>query len=209
MSKFNSIIEKLDFLKSKFTDETEATATATATDTEEVATKFEEIPLMDESIIAFDGGLEVGTAIFIVTEDGEQVPATEGTLQLGGELEGVSIVLDAEGIVLELVDERTEGEEAPTEEEVVEEEQTMSSEEVESIIDNKMSDIETPLNAIVNGIESILSRNAELQSELNELKEQFSTFKNEPTTEKEVSKFSTANDKDRRANYFKNIINKK
>ena len=85
----------------------------------------------------------------------------------------------------------------------------MSSEEVESIIDNKMSDIETPLNAIVNGIESILSRNAELQSELNELKEQFSTFKNEPTTEKEVSKFSTANDKDRRANYFKNIINKK
>jgi uncharacterized protein YeeX (DUF496 family) len=204
MSKFKSIVEKLDFLKSKFADETEVIATATATDTEEVATKFEEIPLMDESIIAFDGGLEVGTAIFIVTEDGEQVPATEGTLQLGGELEGVSIVLDAEGIVLELVDERTEGEDAPEEE--VEEE--MSSEKVEAIIDNKMSDIETPLNAIVNGIESILSRNAELQGELNELKESFKAFKNEPTTEKEESKFSTANDKDRRTRYFTNMLKK-
>ena len=205
MKNFQSIINKLNTLSLKFADETETVVEATATDTEEVVTKFEELPLMDESIIAFDGELAVGTAVFIVTEDGEQVPATEGTLQLGGELEGVSIVLDAEGIVLELVDERTEGEETP-EAEVEEEE--MSSEQVEAIIDNKMSDIETPLNAIVNGIESILSRNAELQSELNQLKESFTAFKNEPTEEKEESRISTASNVDKRTKFYMNKLKK-
>ena len=205
MSKFKSVIEKLDLLKSMFADETEAVADAPTSEADEVAVKFEEAPLMDGSIISFEL-LEVGQAVFVVTEEGEQVPATEGTLQLGGELEGVSIVLDAEGMILEVIDERSEGEDAPAEEEV--EEEAMSSESVEAIVDTKMSDIEAPLNAIVSGIESILERNKTLQSELDTLKADFNSFKNEPTEAKEESKFSTANDKDRRSEYFRKMLNK-
>ena len=159
MSKFKSVIEKLDLLKSMFADETEVVADAPTSEAEEVAVKFEEAPLMDGSIISFEL-LEVGQAVFVVTEEGEQVPATEGTLQLGGELEGVSIVLDAEGMILEVIDERS-GEEAPTEEVV--EEEAMSSEKVEAIVDTKMSDIDEPLNAIVEGVGSILKQNESLK----------------------------------------------
>ena len=205
MSKFKSVIEKLDLLKSMFADETEVVAEASTSEAEEVAVKFEEAPLMDGSIISFEM-LEVGQAVFVITEEGEQVPATEGTLQLGGELEGVSIVLDAEGMILEVIDERS-GEEAPAEEVV--EEEAMSSESVEAIVDTKMSDIEAPLNAIVSGIESIVERNKTLQNELDTLKADFNSFKNEPTEAKEESKFSTANDKDRRTEYFRKMLNKK
>jgi len=205
MSKFKSVIEKLDLLKSMFADETEVVAEASTSEAEEVAVKFEEAPLMDGSIISFEL-LEVGQAVFVVTEEGEQVPATEGTLQLGGELEGVSIVLDAEGMILEVIDERS-GEEAPTEEVV--EEEAMSSEKVEAIVDTKMSDIDEPLNAIVEGVGSILKQNESLKRELDKLKEDFSAFKNEPTEAKEESKFSTANDKDRRSEYFRKMLNKK
>jgi len=205
MSKFKSVIEKLDLLKSMFADETEVVAEASTSEAEEVAVKFEEAPLMGGSIISFEM-LEVGQAVFVVTEEGEQVPATEGTLQLGGELEGVSIVLDAEGMILEVIDERS-GEEAPAEEVV--EEEAMSSESVEAIVDTKMSDIEAPLNAIVSGIESIVERNKTLQNELDTLKADFNSFKNEPTEAKEESKFSTANDKDRRTEYFRKMLNKK
>jgi hypothetical protein len=205
MSKFKSVIEKLDLLKSMFADETEVVAEAPTSEAEEVAVKFEEAPLMDGSIISFEM-LEVGQAVFVVTEDGEQVPATEGTLQLGGELEGVSIVLDAEGMILEVIDERS-GEEAPAEEEV--EEEAMSSEKVEAIVDTKMSDIDEPLNAIVEGVGSILKQNESLKRELDKLKEDFNSFKNEPTEAKEESKFSTANDKDRRSEYFRKMLNKK
>ena len=205
MSKFKSVIEKLDLLKSMFADETEVVAEAPTSEAEEVTVKFEEAPLMDGSIISFEM-LEVGQAVFVVTEDGEQVPATEGTLQLGGELEGVSIVLDAEGMILEVIDERS-GEEAPAEEEV--EEEAMSSEKVEAIVDTKMSDIDEPLNAIVEGVGSILKQNESLKRELDKLKEDFNSFKNEPTEAKEESKFSTANDKDRRSEYFRKMLNKK
>lgn len=205
MSKFKSVIEKLDLLKSMFADETEVVADAPTSEAEEVAVKFEEAPLMDGSIISFEI-LEVGQAVFVVTEEGEQVPATEGTLQLGGELEGVSIVLDAEGMILEVIDERS-GEEAPAEEVV--EEEAMSSEKVEAIVDTKMSDIDEPLNAIVEGVGSILKQNESLKRELDKLKEDFSAFKNEPTEAKEESKFSTANDKDRRSEYFRKMLNKK
>ena len=206
MSKFQKVIEKLDTLKSMFSDETEVVANATNDDanvSQITEKKFEDVSLLDGTMLTYDGELAPGTAIFVKTEDGEEIPAPEGTHELAGLFEGVSIVLDAEGIIVEVIDERTEGEEVAEVEEVEEE---MSSDDVETIVDNKLSEIETPLNAIVTGIESILERNASLQSELNELKSQFNSFKNEPTEQKEQSKFSTADNKDKRAEYFKNII---
>jgi hypothetical protein len=68
------------------------------------ASKFAEVALEDGTIITWDGELAVGTAIFV--NDGENnVPAPEGTHKLTGEFEGKSIVLDAEGMVIEIIDE--------------------------------------------------------------------------------------------------------
>lgn len=68
------------------------------------ASKFAEVTLEDGTIITWDGELAVGTAIFV--NDGENnVPAPEGTHKLTGDFEGKSIVLDAEGMVVEIIDE--------------------------------------------------------------------------------------------------------
>ena len=124
---FKKVIEAIAEMKSMFA---------------KTSMEFAEATLMDGTVISYDGDLAVGTAVFVVA-DGEQIPAPEGTHALGGELEGVSIVTDAEGIIVEIIDERAPAEEAPAEE-VVEEaasevvEQSMSAEEVESIVMAKM-----------------------------------------------------------------------
>ena len=66
--------------------------------------KFEQASLMDGTIVEFDS-LEVGQPVFIVTET-ETIPAPEGTHALSGDLEGLSIVVDAQGIITEIIDER-------------------------------------------------------------------------------------------------------
>ncbi len=44
--------------------------------------------------------------------DGEMIPAPEGTHSLTGEMDGVSIVVDAEGIITEIIDTREEAQSA-------------------------------------------------------------------------------------------------
>jgi hypothetical protein len=66
---------------------------------------FEQATLADGvTVIEYDA-LEVGMPVFVVA-DGERIPAPEGTHSLSGELAGVSIVVDAEGIITEVIDER-------------------------------------------------------------------------------------------------------
>jgi hypothetical protein len=67
------------------------------------AQAFNEAVLEDGTQISYEGELVVGTAVFVVTET-EQVPAPEGTHALGGEMAGISIVVDANGIVTEVID---------------------------------------------------------------------------------------------------------
>jgi hypothetical protein len=71
---------------------------------------FEQATLTDGvTVIEYDA-LEVGMPVFVVA-DGERIPAPEGTHSLSGDLAGVSIVVDAEGIITEVIDERVnEGE---------------------------------------------------------------------------------------------------
>jgi hypothetical protein len=70
--------------------------------------KFFETSLEDGTLLEWDGDLTVGTPIFVV--DGEnKVPAPEGTHVLV-EMGNMSIVLDAEGIVLEIIEATTEEE---------------------------------------------------------------------------------------------------
>lgn len=64
---------------------------------------FGEATLEDGTLLRWEGDLATGTAVFVV--DGEnEVPAPEGTHVLTGDLDGTSIVLDAEGIVIEVIE---------------------------------------------------------------------------------------------------------
>lgn len=66
--------------------------------------KFTEASLEDGTLLTWDGELAPGVAVFVV--DGENnVPAPEGTHKLTGDFAGKSIVLDAEGIVVEVIEE--------------------------------------------------------------------------------------------------------
>jgi hypothetical protein len=68
--------------------------------------KFFETTLEDGTLLEWEGDLTVGTPIFVV--DGEnKVPAPEGTHVLV-DMGNMSIVLDAEGIVLEIIEATTD-----------------------------------------------------------------------------------------------------
>lgn len=65
---------------------------------------FGEATLEDGTMLKWEGDLAPGVAVFVV--DGEnEVPAPEGTHKLTGEYEGKSIVLDAEGLIVEVIEE--------------------------------------------------------------------------------------------------------
>jgi hypothetical protein len=65
--------------------------------------KFAEATLEDGTVLTWDGDLAVGTAIF-VNDGTNTVPAPEGTHKLTGDYAGKSIVLDAEGKVVEIIE---------------------------------------------------------------------------------------------------------
>lgn len=204
-----TVIERLSevakLIKDKFEDEVEATEVEATESTEEVAAKFEEVSTADgATVLSYDGELAVGTALFIVdAESGEQIPAPEGTYELGGDMTGVSLVVDAEGMVSEIIGEATEGE--ATEGDVAEVEEAMSSEDVETIVDGKLSGLNDSLNALVSGIESILKENDSLKSEIAEFKQEFAEFKELPSDEKEEKeKFARQEKSNGRMNYFMN-----
>ena len=180
---FKKVIEAIAEMKSMFA---------------KTSMEFAEATLMDGTVISYDGDLAVGTAVFVVA-DGEQIPAPEGTHALGGELEGVSIVTDAEGIIVEIIDERAPAEEAPAEE-VVEEapsevvEQSMSAEEVESIVMAKMESFTSIISDLGEMIQTIVNDNDSLRQEMNSMKADFESFKSAPSNEvTEGEKFSRHN----------------
>lgn len=87
-----------------------------------------EAQLADGTIIMYDGELAVGTVCSVALEDGTEVPLAEGEHMLGGEMEGMKIVVDATGTVVELIEANPEVEveteiEAEAEIEKVNEEQ--------------------------------------------------------------------------------------
>ena len=180
---FKKVIEAIAEMKSMFA---------------KTSMEFAEATLMDGTVISYEGDLAVGTAVFVVA-DGEQIPAPEGTHALGGELEGVSIVTDAEGIIIEVIDERAPAEEAPAEE-VVEEatsevvEQSMSAEEVESIVMAKMESFTSIISDLGEMIQTIVNDNDSLRQEMNSMKADFESFKSAPSNEvTEGEKFSRHN----------------
>lgn len=163
-----------------------------STSTEEVTeTSFGEGVLMDGTAIAYEGDLAVGTQVFVVA-DGEQIPAPEGTHALGGEYEGVSIVTDASGVVVEIIDERAaQGAAASSDETTETTSESMSAEQVEAIVSAKMEAFSKVVESLGEMIQTIVSDNETLRTEMSAMKSEFDAFKAAPsnsTTEGE--KFS-------------------
>jgi hypothetical protein len=159
--------------------------------------KFDQATLTDGTVIEYEA-LEVGQSVFVVA-DGESIPAPEGTHSLSGELEGVSIIVDANGVITEVVDEResseeeasaeTEATEKTTEAEPVAE--SMSAEDVENIITAKLESFTAIIEGLGEMTKSIAESNATLVNELSSLKSEFESFKAQPSVEtREGERFS-------------------
>ncbi len=95
--------------------------------------------LIDGTEVSFEGELAVGTTVFVVA-DGEQIPAPEGTHELGGDNAGLKIITDANGVVVELIDERV------TEEAATADFEAISNEEIASALEKATEVIAEKLN---------------------------------------------------------------
>ena len=151
--------------------------------------KFEEAMLADGVTMIEYESLEVGMPVFVVA-DSERIPAPEGTHALSGDLAGVSIVVDAEGIITEIIDEReNEGDGEVAVEETSAE--AMSAEQVESIVNAKLEAFSKAVEGLAEMTKAIAESNNNLVNELSSLKSEFATFKAQPSVEtKEAEKFS-------------------
>lgn len=93
MNAFEKVMSELGRIKTMFEN------------AEKIQANFETATLLDgETTIEFES-LEVGQQVFIVTDEG-RIPAPEGTHALGGDYMGVTITVDADGFISEVVDER-------------------------------------------------------------------------------------------------------
>jgi hypothetical protein len=149
-----------------------------------VAAKFGEAVLEDGTEIRWEGtDLTPGIPVFVVAE-GEEIPAPEGTHRLGGDMAGLSIVVDAEGIIAELIDEREGSGGTPAED-------AMSEAQVKSIVEGEVSTFGKAFKSMSGIVEAIAKQNDELSAELAELKAEFAAYKNAPSNEvKEAEKFA-------------------
>jgi hypothetical protein len=165
--------------------------------------KFEEAVLADGTTVIEYEALEVGMPVFVVA-DGERIPAPEGTHALSGDLAGVSIVVDAEGIITEVIDERmNEGDGEVAVEETSAE--AMSAEQVESIVNAKLEAFSKAVEGLAEMTKAIAENNATLVSELSSLKSEFESFKAQPSVEtKEAEKFSKVGNLTARQLFLKN-----
>ena len=169
--------------------------------------KFETAMLIDGvTTIEYDA-LEVGMPVFVVA-DGERIPAPEGTHSLSGDLAGVSIVVDAEGIITEIIDEREDegdGEVAVEETSAETTPEAMSAEQVESIVNAKLEAFSKAVEGLAEMTKAIAENNTNLLNELTTLKSDFETFKAQPSTEtKEAEKFSKVGNLTARQLFLKN-----
>jgi hypothetical protein len=152
--------------------------------------KFDSATLADGVTVIEYEALEVGMPVFVVA-DGEMIPAPEGTHALSGDLAGVSIVVDAEGIITEIIDERqAQSSDEPTAEPTTTPE-AMSAEQVESIVNAKLEAFSKAVEGLAEMTKAIAENNTNLVNELSSLKSEFESFKAQPSVEtKEAEKFS-------------------
>jgi hypothetical protein len=146
--------------------------------------EFAEVTTDAGLVLSYEGELAVGTAVMVKVEE-DMTPATEGAYVLTGEMEGVSLILDEAGVVLEIIQPSTEDE--PTE-------------------------VEVAMAALVDEIKSLKKEKDELKKENEKFsvefasfKEQFENFAKTPAA-KPTATFPQG--KNPRAEYFRNLLTK-
>lgn len=160
------------------------------------ASKFDQATLVDGVTVIEYESLEVGMPVFVVA-DGEMIPAPEGTHALSGDMEGVSIVVDADGIITEVIDTREQAQSADTGDKPVDTPeaqpvaQSMSAEDVENIINAKFESFTKAVEGLAEMTKAIAENNTQLVNELSSLKTEFESFKAQPSVEtRESERFS-------------------
>jgi len=185
MNKFDKIMGILSDFKTKF----EATPQT-----------FEQTTLIDETTIVEFEALEVGFPLFVVTDSGS-IPAPEGTHAFGGDYLGVTVTVNAEGIITEVVDERYNNVTPPVD-------QSMSAEEVEAIVNGKLESFTTVLEGVAEMINAISENNKTLNETIASLKADFESFKAQPSEPaKESEKFSRVGNLTAKQLFLKNFRN--
>ena len=195
---FKAIMDSIRELKATFSAKAEA---------------FNEAVLEDGTQISYEGELVVGTAVFVVT-DTEQVPAPEGTHALGGEDAGKSIVVDANGIVTEVIDTTASASnDLPVVDPGMDPQvsaSAMSAEDVDAIVNAKLESFSAIFEGLTEMIKTIASENESLRSEVTGLKGEFETFKSAPSNSvTETEKFARVTSTlTARQLHLKNSLNK-
>lgn len=145
----------------------------------------EQSSLADGTIIEANPALEIGAQLSIVGEDGALTPGPEGQHQLE---DGRIVVLDAAGVIVEIMEAVAE-EAAEDKEEVKEEkmEEMPAEEIVEEAVDMVTEDL---ISAIVEAIQPMVQEMAKMKEEVVEMKQKFAAFSAEPAAKPVKNNFN-------------------
>ncbi len=112
---------------------------------EENKVVFSEVKTIDGIVLQYDGELAEGTLLFVLDENGEQIPAPEGEYQVEYEDQLWVVSIDVNGVLVKLEAVNVE-EEPMSEEEPVNE--MMSKQEFDAIIQQVITDTDSRITAL-------------------------------------------------------------
>jgi hypothetical protein len=111
---------------------------------EENKVVFAEVKTIDGIVLQYDGELAEGTPLFVLDEEGNQIPAPEGEYQVEYEDQLWVVSIDVNGVLVKL--EAVNVEEEPMSEEPVNE--MMSKQEFDAIIQQVITDTDSRITAL-------------------------------------------------------------
>jgi hypothetical protein len=111
---------------------------------EENKVVFSEVKTIDGIVLQYDGELAEGTPLFVLDEEGNQIPAPEGEYQVEYEDQLWVVSIDVNGVLVKL--EAVNVEEEPMSEEPVNE--MMSKQEFDAIIQQVITDTDSRITAL-------------------------------------------------------------
>ena len=112
---------------------------------EENKVVFAEVKTIDGIVLQYDGELAEGTPLFVLDEEGNQIPAPEGDYQVEYEDQLWVVSIDVNGVLVKLEAVNVE-EEPMSEEEPVNE--MMSKQEFDAIIQQVITDTDARITAL-------------------------------------------------------------
>ena len=112
---------------------------------EENKVVFSEVKTIDGIVLQYDGELTEGTPLFVLDEEGNQIPAPEGEYQVEYEDQLWVVSIDVNGVLVKLEAVNVE-EEPMSEEEPVNE--MMSKQEFDAIIQQVITDTDSRITAL-------------------------------------------------------------